>query len=434
MFLKLLILYVSFSGILSELFHGPLHPIKHILRSKMDSTPEEAFKVWHYLHKRQYKIDSEEGKLRFENFKNNFHIIKNHNSKTENSYSLGLNNFADMTLGEFHKKFLFNNKIFFHKNLNSITKIQINQEDSLYNLKDKVQVEPRIESKEKFFSLFWNSPDSEDDFNEQDFIKNSKDFYSQKLSNLMFLESPLKGSLERKTQKNFTTYRSINWIIQSALNQYVEEQGECGSCWAFSAVQSIQAAYSIKTGNSQKFSKQQLVDCDSQSDACNGGFPHFAMDYIKKNGLLKEEEYPYKIDMTEDYKKSCEYEKIKAQNKNPQEILRIKDFEYCIEKQGCKNDLSLFDMLQRGPLSAVVDASEEFMLYENGIYDKSCSETNHAILIAGYHKGENENESSYWIVKNSWGFLWGDHGFIKIKHSKDYNSCLLNQYYLRPIL
>ena len=94
------------------------------------------------------------------------------------------------------------------------------------------------------------------------------------------------------------------------------------------------------------------------------------------------------------------------------------------------NDESLFEVLKRGPVSAVVDASEEFMLYDEGIFDKPCKQPNHAILLTGFYL--RENEQNYWVVKNSWGPVWGDNGFIKIKQSKDYNSCMLNTYYVRP--
>lgn len=426
MLLKAIIILISTTIIFAELHHGPAHPIKQILKSQLNSSVEEAFKVWHFLHKRNYKINSEEGKLRFENFKKNFDIIKKHNSKIANSYSLGLNNFADLTVGEFHKKYLFNNKVFFHQNLRSTN-------DNIFkNTKYKTEDETmQINSEKDLFNIFWNIPDVEDESFQNP--TNNEIITSEKsnLKNLRFLDSSINNN-ESDNKNKKTNYNTVNWILDGALNQFVEQQGECGSCWAFSAAQALQAAYSLKTGISEKFSKQQLVDCEIKSDACNGGFPHYAMDYIKNTGLLKEEDYPYKTDMTEKYKKNCILNEFDFAKKNS--TVKIKDFEYCIDNDDCKNDQGLFDMLSRGPLSAVVDASEEFMLYENGVFDKPCSEMNHAILVAGYHKADKDGDSSYWIVKNSWGLLWGDHGYIKIKHAKDYNSCLLNQYYLRPIL
>lgn len=426
MLYKVLLLFITIKSILTELFHGPYHPTRDILKMHLNSSPEKAFKIWHYLHKRDYEIDSDIGKKKFEIFKKNFEIINKHNSKTERSYTLALNHFADMTLGEFHQKYLFKNKEYFHSIVDSNSPNNINRMNIINKNKDNKNL-----NKEEFYSLFWNLPDDE----EENIKSNNNNQHLKFLDsniNLQSEEGNLHALKNNGYKKNTTEYISINWILQGSLNKYVEDQGECGSCWAFSAVQSIQAAYTIKTGKIEKFSKQQLVDCDMKSSACNGGFPHYAMKYIKKNGLMKEQDYPYKENMTETYTKNCIFDKIN-ENKD-KNILQIKDFEYCFDKEKCKNDEDFFEMLKKGPVSAVVDASEEFMLYDEGIYDKPCSEKNHAILVVGYHRKSNENEDSYWIVKNSWGYLWGDHGYIKIKHSNNYNSCLLNQYYLRPIL
>ena len=42
--------------------------------------------------------------------------------------------------------------------------------------------------------------------------------------------------------------------------------------------------------------------------------------------------------------------------------------------------------------------------------------TNHAVLTVGYGADDN---IPYWIIKNSWGHLWGDDGYIKIAMNHD---------------
>jgi len=203
----------------------------------------------------------------------------------------------------------------------------------------------------------------------------------------------------------------------------LKNQGECGSCWAFATTQAVQAAYALKNQSPVILSKQQLVDCDSKSNGCNGGLLHSALQYVQDNGLEIEADYRYM---------GVESGKCKADSKNKK--IKISGYDMCYETPNCTNDEGLFNVLSKGPVASVVDASDEFMLYEGGIFDKPCKNYNHAILVVSYTKKEHEGEDSYWIVKNSWGNLWGDHGYIKIKQSEGYNSCLLNKYYVRPYI
>jgi len=82
----------------------------------------------------------------------------------------------------------------------------------------------------------------------------------------------------------------IDWsnVMNSPTNQ-----GVCGSCWAFATIGAIEGNYNLKLGNSKSFSQQQLVDCSSANNACNGGYPSKALEYIKNNGISFYNDYPY---------------------------------------------------------------------------------------------------------------------------------------------
>lgn len=201
----------------------------------------------------------------------------------------------------------------------------------------------------------------------------------------------------------------INWLEQGAVTN-VKNQGDCGSCWAFSATGAIEGAYYIKYRNLISFSEQELIDCSSNSKynnhGCKGGNINYAFEFIKDNGICSENSYPYIIKES----KKC----IKCRTIFLSEIIE------CYNVRD--NEIDLAIAVQNQPVSVAIEADNiNFQLYKSGIFDndKCGTNLNHGVLVIGYGT---ENEIDYWIVKNSWGTSWGEDGYIRIIRKLDKKS------------
>ncbi|CAD7088593.1 unnamed protein product [Hermetia illucens] len=191
----------------------------------------------------------------------------------------------------------------------------------------------------------------------------------------------------------------------------VKNQGNCGSCWAFSAVGSLEGQLYAATKKLVALSEQELVDCSKTNEGCDGGAVGFAFEDLETlGGIASEESYPYRG--TDD---TCTLKKDMI-------VAEVTGFKAIPKKENVlKTAVAL-----KGPISVGIQATENFVNYKEGIfYDKSCMNNeiymNHGVLIVGYGK-DNSTGKDYWIVKNSWGANWGDNGYIKMSRNRK-NNC-----------
>lgn len=285
------------------------------------------------------RYESSEDEYRFHVFLENKHLISRHNQKAargERSYTLSLNEFADILPHEFVQ---IMNGYKYHM------KKQLNESGSLFLTPSFLKVPDAVD---------WRKHD---------------------------LVTPVKN------------------------------QGQCGSCWAFSSTGSLEGQHARKTKRLVSLSEQNLVDCSETfgNKGCGGGLMDNAFKYVKSNGGIDTEtSYPY-----EAQNDRCRFKKS---------AVGATDSGYVDVPSGSEKKLQEA-VAAVGPISVAIDASDStFQFYSGGVYDSTeCSpeDLDHGVLVVGYGT---ENGKDYWIVKNSWGNQWGEGGYIRMSRNKN-NQC-----------
>jgi C1A family cysteine protease len=208
---------------------------------------------------------------------------------------------------------------------------------------------------------------------------------------------------------------SVDWTKNGAVTP-VKDQGQCGSCWSFSATGAMEGAYQIKHKELKSFSEENLVDCDNRQNggsdmACNGGLMDSAFKWTQKNGgLCSEGDYPYTAGTT---KKAgtCNTKCTKIASSAPVKYVDVQT----------KSDSAMMSALNLGPVSIAIEADQSaFQLYKSGVFDGACGASlDHGVLAVGYGT---ESNKDFYLVKNSWGTSWGDKGYIKLVKGTNANN------------
>lgn len=235
------------------------------------------------------------------------------------------------------------------------------------------------------------------------------------------------GELEEEGMVNVSTFippnnmelpDTVDWSKKGYVT-HVKNQGDCGSCWAFSVTGGLEGQHFKKTGKLVSLSEQNLVDCDTANNGCNGGNRGKAYQYIaNNNGINTEKSYPYVAkEQTCNFSRSEVGATCKSFSRIP-----VGD-ELALQKA----------VASVGPISVGIRLVKEFSLYKEGVFDhKSCqSNERHALLIVGYGVF---NGKDYWLVKNSWGQDWGMmDGYIMMSRNQN-SQCGIADSALYPIV
>lgn len=197
----------------------------------------------------------------------------------------------------------------------------------------------------------------------------------------------------------------VDWRNKNAVTA-VKNQGQCGSCWAFSTTGSTEGIVAIKTGKLTPLSEQQLVDCAGAegNQGCNGGLMDYGFEYIMQNGgLCSESDYAYTAKKGFWCKKQC---------------TTVPNTKLTGYQDVAKDETSLASAVDNQPVSIAIEADQSsFQFYSGGVMNKACgTKLDHGVLAVGYGT---DNSQDYWIVKNSWGATWGEKGYIRLARGID---------------
>lgn len=221
------------------------------------------------------------------------------------------------------------------------------------------------------------------------------------------LGSSLNSNVERVQARGLKAPTEVDWRSKNVLTP-VKNQGQCGSCWAFSTTGALESNVAVAKGGLNSFSEQQLVDCCGtkgfQCQGCSGAWPEWAFNYINSSGIVLESEYAYRG--VQGACKNIPTAKKYLNSARPWTMLPV-------DGNALKEAIA-----STGPVSICVDASN-WSLYKSGVF-ANCGTTNlnHAVTAVGYQA------DGVWLVRNSWGTTWGDQGHIRLATG---NTCgLLN--------
>ncbi|XP_049868834.1 cathepsin B-like [Pectinophora gossypiella] len=258
-----------------------------------------------------------------------------------------------------------------------------------------------------------------------------KDNYHAKLMNIHHDDALLVNLPENFDPRD-------KWPNCPTLNE-IRDQGSCGSCWAFAAVEAMTDRICIYSNGARHFhfsAEDMMSCCGNCGHGCRGGVPTLAWMYWMSNGLVSGGSYnssqgcmPYEIPPCDHHVPENRVPCTSDDNETPECVKRCEKgykIPYKKDKHFGKTlyavkgeDQIKAELFVNGPVEATFTVYADLLAYKSGVYRHIQGEVlgGHAIKITGWGV---DNGTKYWSVANSWNSDWGENGFFKIVRGENH--------------
>ena len=248
---------------------------------------------------------------------------------------------------------------------------------------------------------------------------------------IKYIKTPLNEINENTLPLNWD-WRNVGGV------SYIPEplsQGDCGSCYTFSTIQSLESRLRIKTNNKDhtQFSIQFPLSCNFYSEGCDGGYPILVAKFLSEFELVPKKCFEYTATNNKCSNVCDNYQLYPLKYK-------VSEYGYLGGFYGGTNEILMMKEIRaRGPIPGNMKVPFSFNFYKEGIFSTkevkynsqslskvrlvdmnlSFESVDHSVVLVGY--GE-ENGVKYWIGMNTWGKEWGEGGYFRIVRGENEQS------------
>lgn len=202
---------------------------------------------------------------------------------------------------------------------------------------------------------------------------------------------------------------------------HIRDQGHCGSCWAFGAVETLSDRFCVAGNESVNLSTNDLLSCCGElcGDGCNGGWPANAWVFMTQTGIVTEKCEPY-FDQI-----GCKHPGCEPVMDTPVCRISCSNGEsWKASKHYAKNSYGvgpsvediMAELFTNGPVQVDFDVYEDFAYYKSGVYTHVSGDLlgGHSVKLIGWGT-DKKSGVPYWLIANSWNRKWGENGYFRIR-------------------